>query len=75
MYYMKYLPFDCSTLLREVILGRLPRRTFVQEIFISPLASWNSYLHVACITGPELKLKELWNYLATRHHATQRADR
>ncbi len=65
MYYMKYLPFDCSMLLRKVTLGCLPRRTLVQGTFISPLASWNNYLHVTCVTGPELKLKNCGIALST----------
>ncbi len=57
MYYMGRLPLNCSTLLRKVTLGCLPRKTLVQGTFVSPLASWNSYLHVTCIAGPGLKLK------------------
>ena len=58
-------------LLRKDTLGCLPRKTFVQGIFVSPLASWNSYLHVTCITRPGLKLEKLWNCLTKRPRAVQ----
>ena len=57
MYYAECLPLNCVTLLRKATLGCLPRKTFVQETLVGPLACWNSYLHVTCIARPELKLK------------------
>ncbi len=54
---MECLSRDYSSLLRKVTLGCLPRKTVVQRTFVSPLASWNRYLHVTCIARPGLKLK------------------
>ncbi len=61
------------TLLRKVTLGCLPRKTFVQRMLVRPLASWNSYLHVTCITEPGLELEKLWNCLAIRRQITREA--
>ncbi len=70
MYYTKCLPLHCSMLLRKDTSGCLPRKTFVQETFVSPLASWNSYLPVTCIIRPELKLKSCG--ITLLHHPIQR---
>ncbi len=59
MYYTECLPLNFSALLRKATLGCLLRKTFLQRIFFSPLANWNSYLHVTCIARPALELEKL----------------
>ncbi len=65
MYCTKCLPLDCVMLLRKATLGCLPRKTLVQGTLFGPLASWNSYLHITCITQTGIEVKEEWNCLAT----------
>ncbi len=42
--YTTGLPYACSTLLRKITLGCLPRKTSVQRTYARPLASLTSYL-------------------------------
>ena len=71
--YTTCLPCNYSTLLRKVTPGCLPRKTLVQRIYVRPLASLTSYLHVTCNPKPGLKLEKLWNCLAPRCQITREA--